>query len=105
MDPEPNYIKQGYRSIKPEYFVAYGYSTHCGCTLVYSGEVDGYSTEIPGGVFYDLCQVATYDIAGRVIAESAEPGPSKLSPPKVAYLLIPPHRSSSDGAIVIGEEP
>jgi len=105
IDPDPDYVQSGYRSIKSEYFVAYGYSTHCGCTLGFSEEVKSYMTKIDGGVFFDVCHIATYDTAGRVLAASAEPGPSELLPPRVANLFIPPHRYIADDVILIGEEP
>lgn len=101
-DPDFKYIEKTFRSIKPEFFVVVGVSTHCGCILNYSKDASNWKN-MPGGIFYDACHIATYDAAGRVLAASAAPGPSKYLPSRVTNLVIPPHRYVSPTEIMIGE--
>lgn len=101
-DPDFKYIEKTFRSIKPEFFVVVGVSTHCGCILSYTKDASNWKN-MPGGFFYDACHVATYDVAGRVLAASAAPSQSKYLPSRVTNLVIPPHRYVSSTEIVIGE--
>lgn len=103
-DPDFKYIEKTFRSIKPEFFVVVGVSTHCGCILNYTKDASNWKN-MPGGFFYDACHVATYDAAGRVLAASAAPSQSKYLPSRVTNLVIPPHRYVSPTEIMLGEAP
>jgi ubiquinol-cytochrome c reductase iron-sulfur subunit len=102
VDPEckdsiqPSYVKEPYRSIKPEYFVAVGVCTHLGCSPTLKKEIGAASDmgdEWPGGYFCP-CHNSRFDLAGRVFKGS--PAPTNL--------VIPPHRYASDAVVVIGED-
>jgi len=102
IDPDPPYIEKGYRSIRPEYFVMESVSTYCGCSLVYTKETFGW--DLPGGLFYDSCHTGVYDVAGRLLAETAVTPPPSCYP-RMRNARIPPYRFSSEREITIGEDP
>lgn len=93
---QPDYAKNAYRSIKPEYLVAIGICTHLGCSPTEkfkTGAESGIEADWPGG-FLCPCHGSTFDLAGRVYKN--KPAPDNLE--------IPPHYYLSDAKILIGEE-
>jgi ubiquinol-cytochrome c reductase iron-sulfur subunit len=93
---QPDYAKNAYRSIKPEYLVAIGICTHLGCSPTEkfkTGAESGIEADWPGG-FLCPCHGSTFDLAGRVFKN--KPAPDNLE--------IPPHYYLSDAKILIGEE-
>jgi ubiquinol-cytochrome c reductase iron-sulfur subunit len=93
---QPEYCKNEYRSIKPEYMIAVGICTHLGCSPTEkfkTGAESGIAADWPGG-FLCPCHGSTFDLAGRVYKN--KPAPDNLE--------VPPHRYLSDARIVIGED-
>lgn len=93
---QPDYAKNEYRSIKPEYLVAIGICTHLGCSPTEkfkTGAESGIEADWPGG-FLCPCHGSTFDLAGRVFKN--KPAPDNLE--------IPPHYYLSDAKILIGED-
>ena len=92
---QPEYAKNEYRSIKPEYLVLVGICTHLGCSpqekpASAKGEM---GADWEGG-FLCPCHGSKFDLAGRVYKGS--PAPVNLEVPKYTYL--------SDTRILIGED-
>ena len=93
---QPEYCKNEYRSIKPEYLVAVGICTHLGCSPTYRpdvGAADLGGEEWKGG-FFCPCHGSKFDLAGRVY--SGVPAPTNL--------VVPPHQYLSDTRILIGKD-
>ncbi len=90
---QPEYARNEYRSIKPEYLVVVGSCTHLGCSPVDRFEVGSLGPEWYGG-FYCPCHGSKFDLAGRVF--KGVPAPLNL--------LVPPHRYLSDTTILIGSD-
>lgn len=93
---QPDYAKNEFRSIKPEYLVAVGICTHLGCSpssKFLAGSAEGMSDSWPGG-FLCPCHGSLYDLAGRVYK----------SMPAPANLEIPPYKYLADTKILIGED-
>ncbi|HEY1057409.1 MAG TPA: ubiquinol-cytochrome c reductase iron-sulfur subunit [Limnobacter sp.] len=90
----PEYARNEYRSIKPEYLVAVGICSHLGCSP--SAKFDaGPQPSLPDdwkGGFLCPCHGSTFDLAGRVFAN--KPAPDNLE--------VPPHKYLSDTKILIG---
>lgn len=90
----PEYARNTYRSIKPEYLVAVGICSHLGCSP--SAKFDaGPQPSLPDdwkGGFLCPCHGSTFDMAGRVFAN--KPAPDNLE--------VPPHKYVSDTKILIG---
>ena len=87
---QPDYAKNDYRSIKPEYLIMVGICTHLGCSPTY---VPTITTDFQGG-FFCPCHGSKFDFAGRVY--SGVPAPTNLT--------VPPHYFINDGLILIGED-
>ena len=87
---QPDYAKNEYRSIKPEYLIMVGICTHLGCSPTY---VPTITADFQGG-FFCPCHGSKFDFAGRVY--SGVPAPTNLT--------IPPHYFIDDGRILIGED-
>ena len=90
----PEYARNEYRSIKPEYLVAVGICSHLGCsptTKLESGPQPSLPDDWPGG-FLCPCHGSTFDMAGRVYKN--KPAPDNLEVPRHMYL--------SDTRLVIG---
>lgn len=90
----PEYARNEYRSIKPEYLVAVGICSHLGCsptTKLESGPQPSLPDNWPGG-FLCPCHGSTFDMAGRVYKN--KPAPDNLEVPRHMYL--------SDTRLVIG---
>lgn len=91
---QPDYAKNIYRSIKPEFLVLLGICTHLGCAPMFRPEVgaaDLGGTEWEGG-FFCPCHGSKYDLAGRVYKNV--PAPTNLE--------VPPYSYDSDTVITIG---
>lgn len=93
---QPDYARNEYRSIKPEYLVAIGLCTHLGCVPTFRPEVapDDLGPKWVGGYFCP-CHGSRFDLAGRVF--TGVPAPTNL--------VIPPYRFVSDTEIEIGRDP
>jgi ubiquinol-cytochrome c reductase iron-sulfur subunit len=90
---QPEYAKNKFRSIKPEYLVLVGICTHLGCTPKYKPRVGDMGAAWEGG-FYCPCHGSTFDLAGRVF--KGVPAPINLE--------VPPHHFINDHTLVIGED-
>ncbi len=93
VDQQPEYAKNQWRSIKPEYSVLTGICTHLGCSPLFRPEIapaDLGSTWLGG--FFCPCHGSRYDLAGRVY--KGVPAPLNL--------VVPPHKYESDKVLVIG---
>jgi len=92
---QPEYAKNGYRSIKPEVMVMEGVCTHLGCSpTAKSAEAKAEMGADWEGGFYCACHGSKFDLAGRVYRGS--PAPTNL--------VVPPHMYLSDTTIFIGED-
>lgn len=92
----PEYARNTYRSIKPEYLVAVGICSHLGCSPTARFQ-PGPQPSLPDdwqGGFLCPCHGSTFDLAGRVYAN--KPAPDNLE--------VPPHMYLSDTKILIGED-
>lgn len=93
---QPEYARNEWRSIKPEYMVVIGICSHLGCSpseKFKTGAESGVEADWPGG-FLCPCHGSTFDLAGRVFKN--KPAPTNLE--------VPPHMYLSDTKVVIGEE-
>ncbi|WP_372871573.1 ubiquinol-cytochrome c reductase iron-sulfur subunit [Shewanella sp.] len=89
---QPEYAKNGVRSIKPEYFIAVGICTHLGCSPTYLPESFGEQVEGVSSGFFCPCHGSKFDMAGRVF--QGVPAPLNL--------VIPPHKYLDDANVIIG---
>lgn len=92
-DQQPDYAKNSYRSIRPEYFIAIGLCTHLGCVPTYRPDIGSISPEWLGG-FYCPCHGSRYDLAGRVY--KGVPAPLNLKIPRYMYV--------NDKEIMVGKD-
>lgn len=90
-DQQPEYARNLYRSIKPEYLVLVGICTHLGCSPKYRPGVGEVDPSWPGG-FYCPCHGSKFDLAGRVF--TGVPAPLNLP--------VPPYQFVDDSHILIG---
>jgi ubiquinol-cytochrome c reductase iron-sulfur subunit len=93
---QPAYVRNAFRSVKPEYLVAVGICTHLGCVPTFRPEV-GAGDLIPDwdGGYFCPCHGSKFDFAGRVYRNV--PAPTNL--------VIPPYRFLSNAKVLIGENP
>lgn len=92
---QPEYAKNEYRSIKPEYLVLVGICSHLGCSPQQkTAEAKGEMGADWAGGFLCPCHGSKFDLAGRVY--QGAPAPKNLEVPKHMYL--------SDGTILIGKD-
>lgn len=94
--PIPEYAKNQWRSIKPEYLVLIGICTHLGCSPVDKftpGPQASLPDNWPGG-FFCPCHGSTFDLAGRVFKN--KPAPDNLE--------VPPYMYLSEGKLLIGDD-
>jgi ubiquinol-cytochrome c reductase iron-sulfur subunit len=91
----PEYARNEYRSIKPEYLVVVGICSHLGCSPVdkFKAEPEPFEADWKGG-FYCPCHGSLFDLAGRVYKN--KPAPDNLT--------VPPHKYLSDTRLLIGED-
>ena len=92
---QPEYAKNEFRSLKPEYLVVVGICTHLGCSPVdrLQAQPEPFASDWRGG-FYCPCHGSLFDLAGRVYKN--KPAPDNLP--------VPPYKFLSDTKIVIGED-
>ncbi len=90
--PTPEYARNEFRSIKPEFLIAVGVCTHLGCSP--SGPYAGGSNAQLGADFICPCHGSTFDLAGRVFKN--KPAPDNLP--------VPPHKYVSETVVVIGDD-
>ena len=92
---QPDYAKNEFRSLKPEYLVLVGICTHLGCSPVdrLNAQPEPFATDWRGG-FYCPCHGSLFDLAGRVYKN--KPAPDNLA--------VPPHKFVGEGKLVIGED-
>lgn len=93
VEQQPEYAKNQYRSINPEYLVLIGICTHLGCSPKYKPQLGELGPDWPGG-FFCPCHGSTFDLAGRVF--KGVPAPINLE--------VPPYRFINEQTIVIGED-
>lgn len=93
VNQQPDYAKNRYRSIKPEYLVLIGVCTHLGCSPKYKPFEHELGPDWPGG-FFCPCHGSTFDLAGRVFKDVPAP----------INLAVPPYRFVNDTHIIIGED-
>jgi len=94
--PIPDYAKNEYRSIKPEYLVVVGICSHLGCSpsdKFVAGPQPSLPDDWTGG-FLCPCHGSTFDLAGRVFKN--KPAPDNLE--------VPPYMYLSDTKLLIGED-
>ncbi|MDP1717775.1 MAG: ubiquinol-cytochrome c reductase iron-sulfur subunit, partial [Burkholderiales bacterium] len=91
---QPEYAKNEFRSIKPDYLVVVGICTHLGCSPVGKFNVgpEAFDANWQGG-FYCPCHGSLFDLAGRVYKN--KPAPDNL--------VIPPYKYLSDTRLLIGD--
>jgi len=90
---QPEYAKNEYRSIKPEYLILVGICTHLGCSPTYRPELApaDLGANWKGG-FYCPCHGSRFDLAGRVFKNVSAP----------TNLVVPPHMYLSDTKVLVG---
>ncbi|MFX1680898.1 ubiquinol-cytochrome c reductase iron-sulfur subunit [Mitsuaria sp. CC2] len=94
--PIPEYAKNEWRSLKPEFLVVVGICSHLGCSpsdKFQSGPQPSLPDNWHGG-FLCPCHGSTFDMAGRVFKN--KPAPDNLEVPPYAFL--------SDTRLLIGED-
>lgn len=90
--PDPEGLIYRYRSVKPQYFVVYGWTGNAiQCGSVYTSEFYNYRT-IKGG-FSEACRGAWHDVTGRLLKGSWTEG---------GDLPIPPYEFIDDKTIKVG---
>ena len=92
---QPDYARNEFRSINPEYLVVVGSCTHLGCSPIERFDLApaDLGADWQGG-FYCPCHGSKFDLAGRVY--KGVPAPLNLP--------VPPHRFLSDNVILIGSD-
>jgi len=90
---QPDYARNAYRSIRPEYLVVVAICTHLGCVPTFRPEVApaDLGPSWLGGYFCP-CHGSRFDLAGRVF--QGVPAPTNL--------VIPPYRFIGDTLIATG---
>jgi ubiquinol-cytochrome c reductase iron-sulfur subunit len=90
----PEFARNKFRSIKPEYLVLVGICTHLGCSPTFRPEIapPDLGPDWMGG-FFCPCHGSRFDMAGRVF--KGVPAPTNLE--------VPPYRFLSDSRLIIGE--
>lgn len=96
LSQQPNYAKNEYRSINPEYMVMIGICTHLGCAPTFRPELapEDLGADWVGG-FFCPCHGSRYDLSGRVF--QGVPAPSNL--------VVPPYRFVTESRLLIGVNP
>lgn len=91
VDNQPGYARNEYRSLRPDVFVTIGICTHLGCVPTYLSSGDGSDDK---ALYFCPCHGSKFDLAGRVFKNV--PAPTNL--------VVPPHRYTDDGLLMIGED-
>lgn len=92
----PEYAKNTWRSIKPEFFIGVGICPHLGCSPT-ARFATGAQPSLPDnweGGYLCPCHGSTFDLAGRVFKD--KPSPDNLE--------VPPHKYVSDTKVLIGDD-
>jgi ubiquinol-cytochrome c reductase iron-sulfur subunit len=93
---QPEYARNQFRSITPEYLVLLGVCSHLGCSPALKPKPDfSHAPDWWNGGFFCACHYSKFDYAGRVFLGDS-PAPSNLP--------VPPHYYVSDTVIRVGEE-
>ncbi len=94
-EQQPEYAKNGHRSVNPEYLVVIGLCTHLGCSPNYlaRNEAHDLGADWKGG-FFCPCHGSKFDLAGRVY--KGVPAPANLVVPKYQFI--------SKSKILIGDD-
>lgn len=92
VDQQPDYAKNEYRSIHPEYLVLVGFCTHLGCSPQYKPLLGEVNLEWKGG-FFCPCHGSAFDLAGRVF--KGMPAPINME--------VPPYRFINDHTLIVGD--
>ncbi|MBU6460796.1 MAG: ubiquinol-cytochrome c reductase iron-sulfur subunit [Proteobacteria bacterium] len=92
---QPDYCKNEYRSIKPQYLVHVNICTHLGCAPLLKKQVGDPSlgASWPGG-FFCPCHGSRYDMSVRVFKDVPAP----------LNMVIPPYVYKTDSRIIIGQD-
>ncbi|MGY8813098.1 MAG: ubiquinol-cytochrome c reductase iron-sulfur subunit [Gammaproteobacteria bacterium] len=96
-EQQPEYAKNEYRSVKPEYLIVIGLCTHLGCSPTYVNREEGGSHNLGSdwkGGFFCPCHGSKFDMAGRVY--KGVPAPTNL--------VVPPHMYLSETKVLIGDD-
>jgi len=95
VEQQPDYAKNGHRSVNPEYLVVIGLCTHLGCSPNYlaRNEAHDFGADWKGG-FFCPCHGSKFDLAGRVY--KGVPAPANLVVPKYQFI--------SESKILIGDD-
>lgn len=91
VDNQPDYAKNEYRSLRPDVFVTIGICTHLGCVPTY---LSAGNRSDDKALYFCPCHGSKFDLAGRVFKNV--PAPTNL--------VVPPHRYTDDGLLMIGED-
>jgi ubiquinol-cytochrome c reductase iron-sulfur subunit len=96
VEQQPEYARNGHRSIKPEVLVLVGICTHLGCSPLFEGRIEPmpFAADWKGG-FFCPCHGSKFDLAGRVF--QGVPAPTNLE--------VPPYRFDDENRITIGLNP
>jgi ubiquinol-cytochrome c reductase iron-sulfur subunit len=91
----PQYARNEFRSIKPEYLVVVGICSHLGCSPVdkFKPQPEPFAGDWKGG-FYCPCHGSLFDLAGRVYKN--RPAPDNLT--------VPQHKYLTDTKLLIGDD-
>ncbi len=92
---QPEYAKNNYRSLNPEFLVLVGICTHLGCSPTYLPSLAPHDLgpDWKGG-FFCPCHGSKFDLAGRVY--DGVPAPTNM--------VVPPYRFVSDSRVLIGDD-
>ncbi|WP_413436538.1 ubiquinol-cytochrome c reductase iron-sulfur subunit [Sulfuriferula sp. GW1] len=92
---QPEYCKNEWRSIKPEFLVVVGICTHLGCSPTFRKDVGAadLGADWPGG-WLCPCHGSKYDLAARVFKDV--PAPLNMD--------IPPYKFVNDNLILVGDD-
>jgi ubiquinol-cytochrome c reductase iron-sulfur subunit len=96
-EQQPEYAKNEFRSVKPEYLIVLGLCTHLGCSPTYVSRENGGSHNLDSswkGGFFCPCHGSRFDLAGRVY--KGVPAPTNL--------VVPPHMYLSETKVLIGDD-
>ena len=96
VEQQPEYARNGHRSVNPEVLVLLAVCTHLGCSPRYVPELvpQPFDPNWQGG-FFCACHSSRFDLAGRVF--QGVPAPSNS--------LVPPYAFLADGRVLIGVDP
>jgi ubiquinol-cytochrome c reductase iron-sulfur subunit len=95
-EQQPEYARNGTRSLKPEFLVVVGICTHLGCSPTYRPEIAPADLgEDWRGGFFCPCHGSRFDLAGRVF--QGVPAPTNL--------VVPPYTFLDKHRILVGKDP